>query len=56
MKKNIPFLRKLDKLKYVPDNTFLVSLDDKSLGTGVPYAMVKKKQENNLWKNTPLDM
>ena len=54
-KNSIAFLGKLDKLKYVPDNTFLVSLDDVILcATSVPYALVKTP--TNLLINTPTYM
>ena len=52
MSKTEVFLRKLNAVEFVPDNSYLVLLDVKSLYTSIPIAeaikAVKKSLENHL--------
>ena len=46
------FLRKLDAIKYVPDNAYLVSLDVKSLYPSIPNAEGIKAVKDSFDKHT----
>ena len=52
MKGTTDFLRKLDAIKSVPDNAYLVSLDIKSLYTSIPNAERIKAVKESFDKNT----
>ena len=55
MKDSNNFLRKLDLVKSVPDNTYFISFDVKSLYTSIPNAegtkTIKKSFEKHTSKN-----